>query len=256
MIETVTEANRQSETPDAGRDWKRIGRALAVALALWVAGPVVGNLLGAVPVVAVVVQQGGVPEQLPAWALLVGQVLLDGTFLVVGAAYATRWLGGLDLAVPTGEDRRWVALGLGGALAVWLVSTAFSQLAGVQGPSSAMTTQLSETWAFAAFAVMAVVFVPVAEEVLFRGAVQRRLAPAVGAWPAIVLATLSFLSVHLLNFVGGSLLGLALAFGTLTGVSVVIGYVYHRAESLGVPVVVHVTYNAVVFGVGLSGLLG
>jgi hypothetical protein len=62
----------------------------------------------------------------------------------------------------------------------------------------------------------------------------------------------AFLSVHLLNFVGGSALGLALAFATLFGVSVVIGYVYERAGTLGVPVV----YNAVVFGVGFSGLLG
>jgi len=258
MSETVTDANRKRDAPGSGsgRDWKAVARALGVALALWVAGPVVGNLLGAVPVIAVVLQQGGVPEQLPAWALLVGQVLLDGTFLVVGAVYARRWLGGFDLSLPTGEDRRWVAVGLGGALAAWLASTGVSQLLGVEGPSSTITTAVSEPWALATFAVMGVVFVPLAEEVLFRGAIQQRLGRTVGRWPAIVLASLAFLSVHLLNFVGGSLLGLGLAFGTLFSASVVIGYVYERADSLGVPVAVHVVYNAVVFGVGLSGVLG
>jgi membrane protease YdiL (CAAX protease family) len=172
MSETVTEANRQSDAPDAGRDWKAIGRALSVALALWVAGAVVGNLLGAVPVVAVIVQQGGVPDQLPAWALLVGQVLLEATFVVVGGVYASRWLGRLDLSVPAGEDLRWVAVGLGGALAVWLGSTAVSQLFDVQGPSSAVTAIFTETWALATFALMGVLVVPLAEELLFRGAIQ------------------------------------------------------------------------------------
>jgi len=256
MSETVTETNRQRDAPDAGRDWKRIGRALGVALALWVAGPVVGNLLGAVPVVAVVLQQGGVPDQLPAWTLLVGQVLLDGTFLVVGVVYARRWLGGFDLSLPSGEDRRWVALGLGGALAVWLASTGISQVFSVEAPTSTLETSFTEPWALVAFAVLGVVFVPLAEEVLFRGAIQRRLGRTLGRWPAVVLASFAFLSVHLLNYVGGSVPGLGLAFGTLFTVSVVIGYVYERADSLSVPVVVHVAYNAVVFSVGLAGLLG
>ena len=256
MSEAVTEANRQSDAPDAGRDWKAIGRALGVALALWAAGVVVGNLLGAVPVVAVIFQQGDVPDQLPAWALLVGQVLLEATFVAVGSVYASRWLGGLDLSVPAGEDLRWVAVGLGGALAVWMSSTALSTVFDVQGPSSVITTSFTETWALATFAVMAVLVVPVAEETLFRGAIQRRLARTLGSWPAVVLASLAFLSVHLLNFVGGSLLGLALAFATLFGVSVVIGSVYERADTLGVPVAVHVVYNAVLFAVGFSGLLG
>jgi len=212
--------------------------------------------VGSVPAVAVVVQEGGLPEQLPAWSLLTGQVLVDGTFLLVGAVYARRWLGGLDLSVPAGRDRRWVALGLSGALAVWLGSTAVSRLLSVEGPNSTITASFGETWALAAFAVLGVVFIPLAEEVLFRGAIQRRLARTLGRWPAIVLASLAFLSIHLLNFSGGSLLGLGLAFGTLFGVSVVIGYVYERADSLGVPVAVHVVYNAVVFGVMLAGTLG
>jgi membrane protease YdiL (CAAX protease family) len=256
MSETVGEVNRQPDASGSGRDWNAIGRALGVALALWVAGAVVGNLLGAVPVVVVVLQQGGVPEQLPAWALLVGQVLLEATFVGVGGVYASRWLGGLDLSVPAGEDLRWVALGLGGALAVWLGSTALATVFDVQGPSSTITASFTETWALATFAVVGVLVVPVAEEILFRGAIQRRLARTLGSWPAVVLASFAFLSVHLFNFVGGSLLGLALAFATLFGVSVVIGSVYERADSLGVPITVHVVYNAVVFGIGLSGLLG
>ena len=256
MSETVGDVNRQSDAPGSGRDWKSIGRALGVALALWVAGAVVGNLLGAVPVVAVVLQQGGVPEQLPAWTVLVGQVLLEATFVGVGGAYASRWLGGLDLSVPAGEDLRRVAVGLGGALAVWLGSTALSTVFDVQGPSSTVTASFTETWALATFAVMGVLVVPLTEEMLFRGAIQRRLARTLGSWPAVVLASFAFLSVHLFSFVGGSLLGLALAFATLFGVSLVVGSVYERAGSLGVPVAVHVVYNAIVFGVGLSGLLG
>lgn len=255
MSETVTETNRGTEPSDVGRDWRTIARALGVVLALWIAGPVVGNIVGSVPVIAVVLQEGGLPEQLPAWSLLTGQVIVDGTFLLVGAVYARRWLGGLDLSIPEGRDRRWVAVGLGGALAVWLGSVAVSRLLSVEGPASTITGSFEETWALVAFAVLGVAFIPLAEEVLFRGAIQRRLRRTVGRWPAIVLASLTFLSVHLLNFSGGSLLGLGLAFGTLFGVSVVIGYVYDRADSLGVPVAVHVGYNAVVFGVLLAGTL-
>jgi len=256
MSETVTETDRGTEPSEAGRDWGAVARALGVALALWIAGPVVGNLVGAIPVVFVVLQEGGLPEQLPAWSLLTGQVIVDGTFLLVGAVYARRWLGGLDLPVPEGRDRRLTAVSLGGALAVWLASTGISRLLSVEGPTSTITASFGETWALAAFAVLGVVFIPLAEEVLFRGAIQRRLRRTVGRWPAIVLASLAFLSVHLLNFTGRSLLGLGLAFATLFGVSLVIGYVYDRADSLGVPVAVHVVYNAVVFGVLLATTLG
>lgn len=231
-------------------------RALGIALALWIAGPVVGNVLGAVPVIAVTVREGGVPETLPAWSLLAAQALLGLTFVVVAVGYARRLLGGLDLTLPAGRDRRWIGLGLGGSLSVWLASTALSRSLPVEAPASTVVTMFDEAWALVSFAVLAVTLVPVAEELLFRGAIQRRLSRPLGRWPAIALASLAFLSIHLFNFQGGSVVGLGLAFGTLLGVSVVLGYVYERSSNLAVPVAVHASYNATLFSLSLVGVIG
>ncbi len=99
-----------------------------------------------------------------------------------------------------------------------------------------------------------VLVAPVAEETLFRGAIQRRLRVSIGRWPAIALASVPFLSLHIFNYVGGSPLALGLAFGNLFVVSSVFGYVYDRSETLTVPVVVHVVYNGTLVGVSALGL--
>lgn len=251
MPETIDTDRGPSQTADGGGRWRTIG----VVIGLFIAGPIVANILGAIPII-VLALQGTSPGDLPASVLLIGQVIVDGTYLLVAGLYVHRWLGGSDIARPDSREWRWIGLGLAATLVVWLTTNGLGQVLSIEPPTSAILTVYDEQWAFVAFTILATTLVPVAEEALFRGAIQRRLRIEFGPWVAIGGASLAFLSIHLLNFTGGSIQALGLAFATLFFVSVALGYVYERTDNLVVPVCVHIGYNGILFGLSLSGVLG
>lgn len=231
-------------------------RLVGVAVGLWLVGFVGANLLSAAPIAGFVVSNGGVPEQFPTWVLLASQAVGGIGFLAVGGAYAWQWLGGLDVARPDRSDLAWTGFAVAGSIAVWLVLHGGSTLVGIDAPTSVFAEQFGEPSAMAALAVLTVFVAAPAEEVLFRGAIQRRLRLSAGPWPSIAGASVLFLGIHLLNFSGGSAAGLAVAFGTLLGVSLLLGYAYERSENLAVPILAHGAYNAIVAGVSVLALLG
>lgn len=251
MSAPVADTNRRG---DSESGWAVL-RALAVALGLLVVGVGGALLVSALTGVAFALLQGGAVESIPTTVLLVGQVLADIVFLAVGALYARRWLGGLDFSLA-GDDWRWTALGFLGAVGVLVLASGIGTVLSVEEPVSAITETYDERWSLAAFGALSVVFIPLAEEALFRGAIQQRLRGAMGRWPAIAVASLGFLTIHLRNYVGGAPLSLGLAFGSLLAVSCVLGYVYDRTDSLAVPVLAHAGYNAVAMGITLIGPLG
>ncbi|MFB6194216.1 MAG: lysostaphin resistance A-like protein [Halobaculum sp.] len=236
----VTSVPSESHANDDGGP----ARAVGVALALWLVGVGGGLLLAGVAGAVVGLLAGGAV----AVAALVGQGLFAVTTTAVGAGYARRYLDGLRVALPTGESLRLVAGGVAGTVVVWALNAGLTAVLGVDTPTSRLTSGTSGPLVTAGLLAYVVVVAPVAEETLFRGAVQARLRRAVGRWPAVVGGSVLFLSVHAFNFVGGSALGTALAFATLFGVSLVFGYVYDRADTLTVPVVVHAAYNATLVG--------
>lgn len=77
--------------------------------------------------------------------------------------------------------------------------------------------------------------IPIAEELLFRGVVWKRLKLYLGAMPAIVLSALIFgiMHVNLIQFLYASILGLGLAF------------LYEKTNLFYIPVVGHIAANLV-----------
>jgi len=85
-------------------------------------------------------------------------------------------------------------------------------------------------------------FVGLAEELLFRGLVQRDLMKAFGWKQGIVLASLTFAVMHL---TWRSIPELVFVFV----VGLILGYVYYRTKNLVAPIIIHGAGNVVLVGV-------
>lgn len=208
---------------------------------------------------------GGVPGLLIGTDTPAGFVvgLLGGElgFVLVALLFllATgRGLGYLDLEWPdsTGE---WTLV-VGFTLTVFVLRTvvliASLQLGVEPAPSTIGEVDLPP-------AVLTVILVPAmllvvgpAEELLFRGVVQKFLRESFGAWPAILGAGALFGAIHLLALVQSSGLGTLLTLIVITAVGVGLGWLYERTGSLPAAMLAHGGYNAliVVTAFGLQSL--
>jgi hypothetical protein len=227
---------RSPETP--GR-----GRAVLIAVALTVVGLVVGTVFGAVPVIYQVVQTGDLA--LSSSTLVASVVLTMVGYALVGGLYARRYLGGVPLRVPTLSDTVWV---IGGTVVALISVTALSVLlmgAGIEAaPNSIGVIGAGSPSVFLTLAVVAVLFIGPAEELLFRGAIQGRLRRAFGSTGAVLGASALFAVIHAFAVVGS--LGATVTSVAIIGiVSLVLGIAYERTRNLVVPALVHGFYNAV-----------
>ncbi|MEZ3117566.1 lysostaphin resistance A-like protein [Halobaculum sp. MBLA0147] len=249
----MTETSHGHTTADGQSSESGLLRTLGVGLGLWVLG--VGGFFGAgVGVrVAAIVGLGVEYGQSPPWVTAAGQGLAAVAMLAVGGGYAVRYHDGLWGDRDLGEHARVIG---GGVLVAAVAYTTFQvgvAVAGVTLPQNVIGSTQG-TWVYVALLAYTVVGAPVVEEVLFRGAIQRRLRVSLGRWPAVALASVPFLSVHAGTYVGGSTLGLGLAVALLFGVSLLLGYVYDRTNALVVPVLVHAGYNTFALTTGLLGV--
>lgn len=82
-----------------------------------------------------------------------------------------------------------------------------------------------------------------AEEVLFRGIIQRSLRDVIGRWPAILVAggLFGFLHIDLAATAFGDILWLV----ALSVLGVILGWLYERTENLVVPALAHGSFNSI-----------
>ena len=85
------------------------------------------------------------------------------------------------------------------------------------------------------------------EELLYRGIVQNRLRESLSPVPAILIATVVFATVHVVALSGGGASGVLLGIGILLFPGVMLGAVYEYTGNLVVPVLMHGTYNSILF---------
>lgn len=229
---------------DAPRDG-RAARAVLVAVGLFALG-VLANLVFSVAVAVPLFLAGvGITS---AAALVLLTVAGQLGFAAVAVGYLRRWLSGVPVRRPTRSDARAVAVYTAAVLLAAFGFTVLSAVLPIEPTTSVVgDVAASEPWVLLAFAVLSVLVVAPAEELLFRGAVQGRLRRAFGPVAAVGGAGALFASLHVLNF-GVLNAGAAVALGVIFLVGALLGLAYERTGNLLVPVAVHGVYNAVLFG--------
>lgn len=169
-------------------------------------------------------------------------------FLGFGLAYARRRGLSIPVRAPSGRELGYAVAGTVLALALATgLSLLLSRLDLLPGSVLEEAGTLDPTF-FVGVAVLSVVVVAPAEELLFRGVVQGRLGETFGPVGAVLGSSLLFGSVHLVNYTGSIEQVLA---GTLliAGTGAVLGTLYELTDNLVVPIVTHAAYNVVLAGI-------
>jgi membrane protease YdiL (CAAX protease family) len=90
-----------------------------------------------------------------------------------------------------------------------------------------------------------------AEELLFRGTVQKYLRERFSPTAAILGAGVLFAVIHVLALVTATGVGVALSLGIIFVVGLSFGWLYERTGTVVAPMIAHGAYNALIFGSGL-----
>jgi hypothetical protein len=185
-------------------------------------------------------------------------LLLFMLFLVQGVGFTgiALWnmrsrrsgVGWPRLQWPSRHDRRWVLRGYLYAMAGAMTGGIVLAVIGVE-PAVNEVTGLAQqdTSVFLVLVPLAFLVIGPAEELLFRGVVQRKLRQAYGPIASVVVASFIFAAAHFVALSGGGLAGMAASVAILFLPSLALGASYERTGNLIVPILVHGAYNASLF---------
>lgn len=189
---------------------------------------------------------------LPATATLVlASLVLAGCAAAV-ARRAVRqsggWSAALGLDLPEWRDSGrvvgWtVLLVLAQGVATLVLASAVPALRDAEPQSNVDVLVDQPLAALLVLAVLTVTVAPVVEELLFRGVALRGLMLRLGFWPAALLSSLCFASLHVQRLDVGGVLVVA-AIGTL---ALGLCLLTRRTGRLGPAIGVHALYNAGIF---------
>ncbi|WP_430503589.1 CPBP family intramembrane glutamic endopeptidase [Haloparvum sp. PAK95] len=223
----------------------RLGQGLTVVLGAFLAAVAITR-----PVTDAVVGAGIVAADSPEAVIVstVVQFLGFGLAIAVFLAITNDW----DLIAVDRLDRWDVATVVGATIALLALQVAITELLaqfGVSaGENAALLPGRDNPTYFLQMAVVSVLVVGPAEELLFRGVVQGLLRRAMTAWPAIALTSVVFGIVHVAAVVGTT--EQAFVYATIAAVlGVVLGYAYERTGNVVVPALTHGLYNGTLFTV-------
>jgi len=205
------------------------------------------------PPVIFVVRQFGLPFPtsplaLTALELVVGQLFVMGGLSVAYLLYTGRGLDYVPIRRPTLVESLVVLVAPFGVIFVSAAVTQLSLLFGVEPSQHALTGMTDVDPRFYIYMIPLVIFiVGPFEELLYRGVVQGRLRESFGPWPAILLASLIFATIHLPahGFGQAGLASTAASMAALVGGSVVFGWLYEWSRNLTVVALVHGLYNSI-----------
>lgn len=173
-------------------------------------------------------------------AAVLGQV----GFLIVAYFYINRRKIDVPLRTPSKSDLSYIG---GGTIIVLVIAVALSQILLYfdRMPTSVIDEMAeSSPIILVLLAVLSVLLVAPAEELLFRGAIQGKLREHFRPFPAIAGASILFGSLHLLNY-GGDIFSIILTTSMIVAIGGIIGALYEKTGNLTVPIMVHGIYNFV-----------
>lgn len=223
----------------------RLGQGLLVVLGAFLAAiaitrPVTDAFVGAGIVVA------DSPESVIVSTVF--QFVGFGLAIAVFLAITNDW----ELIEVDRLDRREAATVVVGTITLLVLQVVITKLLAQFGLSAGQNAALlpgrDDPTYFLQMAVVSVLIVGPAEELLFRGVVQGLLRRAMTAWPAIGITSLVFGVIHVAAVVGTT--GQAFVYASIAAVlGLVLGYAYERTGNVVVPALTHGLYNGTLFTV-------
>ena len=208
-------------------------------------------LLAGVVFIAPLVALGYDIESTPilVGATAAGQLCMFG----VGYLYYRYRDLSVPVALPSLRELGYAAVGVVAAIAAAVVLSMLLTSLGLLPSSVIGETAAADPTYLLGLAALSIVVVAPVEEFVFRGVIQGRLRDRFGAVPGIAGASLLFGSLHLANYSGNPV---AIVAGALmiAVVGSIFGALYERTGNLAVPVLVHATYNTILFGLSYVAL--
>lgn len=222
-------------------------RRVGVATGLTVLG-VVFSVLLSIPAIVV---------SLDVLVQFVVAFVLSELGFVAAALAFLRWTDrGFDYLRIRWPDGRALGFIVGGTVALFVFRLAAIVTAQALGISLAgnSVTQLAEQGfltTLLALVPLSILVVGPAEELLFRGVIQRYLDGALSEAPAVVIASVLFALVHVptMYLATPDPLAVGVTLVVLFGLSILLGYLYVWTDNLVVPILVHGFYDALLFGI-------
>lgn len=223
-------------------------RRLAVGSALGVGGLLVGTVL---PLVAVLLVGAFVPLAFGG-LFAVGTLFFGLGLVLVSVWFVTstgRGLGYFDLRLPGVRD---LLYAIGGIVALVCVAIAvglvFSALNVPTAENSIESTAREGGAEVLLWAIpLAWLAIGLGEELVFRGVVQNYLEEGFSTAGAILASSVIFALVHIPAYYSPNPLATGSVLVVVFCLSVVLGVTYVRTRNLLVPILIHGTYNAIVF---------
>lgn len=229
-----------TESTDAPRTGKRTLVAAALVLAVFA--------LAVLLELVVLVVQLLVGDLRDGWALVVGLVATQASFLLVALLFYRSVLepGFVSLARPTRRQLSVVLLAVPVALSADALRQLAVEISALEGAGTLPVEDDIAVGAVIAILALTVFVAPVAEELFFRGVIQRYVAEASSTSIGVAVATVLFVPVHGLGILATAPNAPAAVavVATLAAVSVVLGVAYARTDNLVVPIAIHAGYNA------------
>jgi len=227
-----------------------LSRGLGTATVVGTVGFVV-SIVGASFLTAVAISLAGTDAIALTYPMLtVGAAVVTVGFVAVALKPLGKDRSWIDLAVPSRRDLAVAVVGLLGLLvALQGLSTVISEL-GLPAIESSVERQAqqSETPEFLLVLVpLSFLAIAPSEELLYRGVVQKYLYDYVSERQAVVAASAIFALVHYGQYADPNPIRMAVSLATVFILSLGLGYIYLRTDSLTVPILVHGAFNAISF---------
>ncbi|MFW5949091.1 MAG: CPBP family intramembrane glutamic endopeptidase [Halolamina sp.] len=224
-------------------------RAVGVGVGLGIAG--IGTALVLVLLSALLLGLLGV-EITPVLSIVLSLLLTQGVaFLGVGYLYLRNRgipVRSIGLRVPSIKE---FGVVIGALVLSFVYLIAVSQLLQSTGTEAAdnqvadMAMQNPEIVLY--LLPGAYLLIGPGEELLFRGVVQNRIREEFTAVPGVIVASVIFAAIHLGSLVAADPSAMLVSVGVLMGPSLILGGIYEYTRNLFVPILVHGTYNAIIF---------
>lgn len=224
-------------------------RAVGVALGVGIAGYVVGNVIALL--VALTLNAGGV-ELTPVLNIVLSLLFLTGVGFMGTAVAYLRYRGiplrSLGIRVPSIKEFGLVIGALVASFVYLIVLGSILQATGTESANNQIADLAMQNPEIVLFLLPGTyLLIGPGEELLFRGVVQNRIRESFGPKSGVFIASVIFAAIHVTSLVGTDPSAILVTLIGLVPISLLLGGLYEYTRNLVVPILVHGTYNAIIF---------